>query len=51
MTLTFHDALNVEDEFISDAEDILIEDLELDVEMDDRNPRFSDINFDDFSLG
>ena len=57
-TVTFHDALNdqepgVEDApttVISDEEDVLIEDLELDEDADDRQPRLSDINFDQFSL-
>lgn len=55
-TVTFHDALNdqegVEDAttIASDEEDVVIEDLELDEDADDRQPRFSDINFDQFSL-
>ena len=52
-TVTFHDALNqsqAEDNATSDEEDVLIEDLELDEDADDRRPRMSDINFDQFSL-
>ena len=56
-TVTFHDALNdqegVEDVTTiatSDEEDVVIEDLELDEDADDRGPRLSDINFDQFSL-
>ena len=51
-TVTFHDALNEEQEenVTSDEEDVLIEDLELDEDADDRQPRMSDINFDQFSL-
>ena len=55
-TVTFHDALNdqagVEDAttIASDEEDVVIEDLELDEDADDRQPRMSDINFDQFSL-
>ena len=55
-TVTFHDALNdqegVEDAttIASDEEDVIIEDLELDEDADDRQPRLSDINFDQFSL-
>lgn len=54
--MTFHDALNdqegVEDAttIASDEEDVVIEDLELDEDADDRQPRLSDINFDQFSL-
>ena len=51
-TVTFHDALNNDLSVgFSDEEDVLIEDLELDEETDDRQPRRSDINIDDFSLG
>ena len=55
-TVTFHDALNdqtgAEDAttIISDEEDVGLEDLELDEDADDRQPRCSDINFDQFSL-
>ena len=35
---------------ISDEEDVGLEDLELDEGADDRQPRCSDINFDQFSL-
>jgi len=50
-TVTYHDALNDEEnEATSDEEDVLIEDLELDEDVDDRQPRASDINFDQFSL-
>ena len=52
-TVTFHDAVNHEEAAYieSDEEDVLIDDLELDEDMDDRLPRKSDINFDQFSLG
>ena len=55
-TVTFHDAVNHDDNdayIESDEEDVLIEDLPLESEedMDDRLPRKSDINFDQFSLG
>ena len=54
-TVTFHDAINHEDTgtayIESDEEDVLIENLELDEDTDDRLPRKSDINFDQFSLG
>jgi len=52
-TVTFHDAVNHEETAYieSDEEDVLIDDLELDEDMDDRLPRKSDINFDQFSLG
>ena len=50
-TVTYHDALNDEEnEATSDEEDVLIEDLDLDEDVDDRQPRVSDINFDQFSL-
>ena len=39
-TVTYHDALNDEEnEATSDEEDVLIEDLELDEDVDDRQPR------------
>jgi len=48
--VTFHDALNNDiTAAMSDEEDVLIEDLELDEETDDRQPRRSDINIDVFS--
>ena len=52
-TVTFHDAINQDDTAYieSDEEDVLIDDLELDEDTDDRLPRRSDINFDQFSLG
>ena len=66
-TVTFHDAINHEDTTTatttatatatatayieSDEEDVLIDNLELDEDTDDRLPRKSDINFDQFSLG
>ena len=52
-TVTFHDAINHDDAAYieSDEEDVLIENLELDEDTDDRLPRKSDINFDQFSLG
>ena len=43
-TVTFHDAL-------SDEEDVLIEDLELDEDFEGNKHRKSDIDIDDFSLG
>ena len=52
-TVTFHDAINHDDAAYieSDEEDVLIDNLELDEDTDDRLPRKSDINFDQFSLG
>ena len=60
-TVTFHDAINHEDTATatasatayieSDEEDVLLDNLELDEDTDDRLPRKSDINFDQFSLG
>ena len=56
-TVTFHDAINTEDTATatayieSDEEDVLIDNLELEEDLDDRLPRKSDINFDQFSLG
>ena len=52
-TVTFHDAINHDDAAYieSDEEDVLIDNLELDEDADDRLPRKSDINFDQFSLG
>ena len=55
-TVTFHDAVNHDDDdsyIESDEEDVLLEDLPLEIEedVDDRLPRKSDINFDEFSLG
>ena len=52
-TVTFHDAINHDDDVYieSDDEDVLIDNLELDEDTDDRLPRKSDINFDQFSLG
>ena len=53
-TVTFHDALNHQqttEAVTSDEEDVLIDDLELDEDIDDRRPRVSDINFDQVSLG
>ena len=52
-TVTFHDAINHDDAAYieSDEEDVLIDNLELDEDADDRLPRTSDINFDQFSLG
>ena len=50
-TVTFHDALNNDlSVALSDDEDVLIEDLELDEETDDRQHRRSDINVENFSL-
>ena len=49
-TVTFHDALNNDlSVALSDEEDVMIEDLELDEETDDRQHRRSDINFEQFS--
>ena len=49
-TVTFHDALNSAlSVVLSDEEDVVIEDLELDEETDDRQHRRSDINFDQFA--
>ena len=52
-TVTFHDAINHEETAYieSDEEDVLIDNLDLDEDTDDRLPRKSDINFDQFSLG
>ena len=48
-TVTFHDALNNDlSVALSDEEDVMIEDLELDEETDDRQHRRSDINFEQF---
>eukprot|EP00092_Neocalanus_flemingeri_P011053 GFUD01011901.1.p1 GENE.GFUD01011901.1~~GFUD01011901.1.p1 ORF type:complete len:835 (-),score=288.99 GFUD01011901.1:58-2562(-) len=48
-TVTFHDALNNDLSIaLSDEEDVLIEDLELDEETDDRQPRRSDIDIENF---